>query len=387
MINRKLLLLLILGLITGFYSISQAELIYSDGKWEIKGNALEQCFSTTAEASTAVEAMNTARSLQEQGKIKKALEYYKIVYTRYCGSILAPEALYQTGQIRAQRKEYSRAFGAYQLIITDYRNYPKFDEIIKAEFDIASELKSGNRPYYWSVIPGFRDYVSNIEYFESIVKNAPYNYYAPFALMNIADLAIENRKREEAIDALDRIINDYPNSSVAPDAFLKLGDVYMSIVKGSEYDQGATIEAMHHYKDFIFFYPNHEKVCVAEQRLAEAIDTLARSKLVMGNFYYEYRNNCRAARTFYNETITTAPTSPAAQTAKQKLESIENRILSPRRLCDMILGRHKRSNPPAYLQGAEVENQETAENSEFKGDALGVPNKCRKSLKLLKRLF
>ena len=107
-------------------------------------------------------------------------------------------------------------------------------------------LQKSKQSYDWEIIPGFKDYKTNIEFFESVVTNAPYSYYPPFALMNIADLAIENRKAEDTINALDRIINNYQDSIVVPDAFLKLGDVYMCMVKGLEYDQGGTIEAMHH---------------------------------------------------------------------------------------------------------------------------------------------
>ena len=86
---------------------------------------LTRYFSTLKEVPSAIEAINEARSLQEQRNHKDTLEYYKIVYTCYSGSILAPEAFHQTGQIRTEKHEYLKAFKAHPTIITDYPRYLK----------------------------------------------------------------------------------------------------------------------------------------------------------------------------------------------------------------------------------------------------------------------
>lgn len=70
-------------------------------------------------------------------------------------------------------------------------------------------------------------------------------------------------------------------------------------------------------------------------------DTYARSRLVMGDFYYYYRNNNVAASIFYNETITIAPTSKAAEEARAQLKKIDEGILAPMTPYDWIWGRYK----------------------------------------------
>ena len=74
------------------------------------------------------------------------------------------------------------------------------------------------------VIPGFKQYGKAIEQYELLVKNAPYSLYAPLALMNIALIAELRKDSELAIDALDRLINDYPQSMLAPDAYYNLAE-------------------------------------------------------------------------------------------------------------------------------------------------------------------
>ena len=52
-------------------------------------------------------------------------------------------------------------------------------------------------------------------------------------------------------------------------------------------------------------------------------DLLARSRLNLGDFFYDYRSNNTAALVFYNETITIAPESEAAQEARARIADIQ----------------------------------------------------------------
>jgi outer membrane protein assembly factor BamD len=55
-------------------------------------------------------------------------------------------------------------------------------------------------------------------------------------------------------------------------------------------------------------------------------DLLARSRLNLGDFFYNYRSNNTAALVFYNETITIAPDSEAAEEARARIADIEKGI-------------------------------------------------------------
>jgi len=332
----------------------QADLVWSrDTGWRAEGGILELIIDTTPRARSALEAMNLAGQARENKNDRAAINLYNQVYDTCPNSILAPEALYQIGLIRMERCEYLKAFNVFEKIITDYPNYPKFDKIIEMQFKIASQLQAGERPYYWGIIPGFKDYNSSMRFFESIVSNAPYSRYAPYALMNMGILAEECCKETDAIDAFDRLISEYPDSSVAPEAYLRLSRIYMGLAQGPDYDQGATTEAINHYDDFLFLYPNNPAVKEAEEGLACARDSQAQSKLIMGDFYYQTRNNPRAARIFYNEAISIAPNSCMAQAARERLECIENGQLAPMCFVDAIFGRYERPCDPPYLEREE----------------------------------
>ena len=163
-----------------------------------------------------------------------------------------------------------------------------------------------------------------IRFYESVVKNAPYSDLAPIALMNVALLHNNRGDHDLAIDALDRLINDYPNSFLTSDAYLKLGDTFAGMVDGPYYDQGSTREAISYYRDYLILYPDNPDAPLAEQGLAQNEDTLARSRLILGEYYLQHRKNTKAARTLLNETITLSPESPSAERARQLIAEIDS---------------------------------------------------------------
>ena len=231
---------------------AQGEITWTpEGGWGSCGGLLEPILGKNLVINSAEDGMNKAKEEYETGNRYAALRAYCCVYQRYPHSLQAPEALYEMGQIYMQRHQYEQAFKSYQMIIMEYPSYPKFNDVIKTQFEIASQLQCGSRPYYWGLIPGFRDYCGAIEYYESIVTNAPYSEYAPMALMNIADLAKEHKKSEDVVDALDRLISYYRASELAPRAYMMLAETYSCMVMGPEYDQGSTIRALNYYEDLL----------------------------------------------------------------------------------------------------------------------------------------
>ena len=270
----------------------------------------------------AEELMELAQAAVAKNNRKTALRYFKTISKKYPNSRYAPHALYEASQIYIEKRKWKKAFEGYYFITRGYPNFEKFNTVLNEEFEIASALMDKKSSRYFSVIP-YRNYDSAVQFFETIVASAPYSEYAPLSLMNIAIIQNKRGNRIFAVDALDRLINSYPRSMLAPDAYLELAETFSSMVDGPRYDQGATREAIRHYEDFLILYPDSPEVAIGETGLSEMQDVFARSKLEMGEFYYKKRPNYRAAEVFFNEAITVAPNSPSANKARDYLAVIE----------------------------------------------------------------
>lgn len=299
-----------------------AELVWTpENGWRIEGGALSGL--TGLEGRQALDLMNKAREKEENGNYGSALRTYKKVIKKYATSIYTPEALYRSAKLYLKRKQYAKSFDAYAGIISRYPNTPRFNEIVGEQYRIASALLDGARTHYWGWLPGLTDRPKGIEHFERILLEAPYSDYAPLALMNIARGHQKLNNTIFAIDALDRMINNHPQSLLTSDAYLQLAETHASLVQGPEYDQAATEEAITYFQDYMILFPGDENVGKAEDGLDEMRTMLAESKIKMADFYFYKRDNYTAARVFYNEAITVYPDSAVAALAKERLSEVE----------------------------------------------------------------
>ena len=132
------------------------------------------------------------------------------------------------------------------------------------------------------------------------------------------------------------MINTYPKSLLASDAYLKSAQAYASMVEGASYDQSSTKEAITYYEDFVILYPGDSHIVVAEKGLSNMKEVLAQSKIEIGDYYLKYRQNYKAAKVFYNEAITDYPDSPVAGRARAKLVKV-----------DAILAEQAKSSTPS----------------------------------------
>ncbi len=301
----------------------RADLVWDpQNGWRVEGGVLSE-FLSTPDGQNAKALMDDARRAQDQGRDGSALSDYKRVIKKYPGSVFAPEALFRSAEIYEARHQFTKAYRNLQIIVFQHPAYERFNDVLSAQYRIAEKLSDGVRPRYWGVIPGFRQREKGIEFFERVVFSAPYSDYAPLSLMNAAAGYTRASDRDSAIDALDRMINNYPDSFLTSDAYLKLAAAQASITQGPAYDQASTQLALTYFQDYLILYPGEADASVATEGFADARTMLAESKMTMGDFYYFKRSNYKAAKVFYNEAITIDPESATAERARKHLQRIE----------------------------------------------------------------
>ena len=311
------------GLIGLMSSSGRADLVWTkETGWSVEGGALAGLAG--AEGRNALDQMNKARAAEESGSRRSAISTYQSIAKKYPNAIYAPEALYRSARLRLAGKNFTKAFEDFQQVLSRYPNTRRFNEIIGEQYRIASAMLDGARGrMLWGLLPGFTQRDKALEFFETILANAPYSDYAPLSLMNIARGHQKLGNTENAVDALDRMINNYGQSLLAPDAYLKLAQTHASLVDGPYYDQGATKESITYFTDFMLLFPGDSNIAIAEKGLDGMKTMLAESKIRMADFYFYKRSNFKAARVFYNEAITAYPESAIAGKAKARLLEVE----------------------------------------------------------------
>lgn len=279
--------------------------------------------ANSVQESEAAALLETAKAKLDAGNTRSAERILKKIIKKYPEAVACGDARFLRSQILMGKSQWTKAFVNLQEIIFKHPNYQNFNQVLSAQFDCATALMEGARGRILWLIPGFKQYGEAARQFEQIVRNAPFSDYAPLALMNIAIVSEREQNPEDAIDALDRLINYYPQSMLASDAYYRTAQTYSNLINGVEYDQGSTRQAISYYEDFLILFPQSSFIGEVESNLAKMQDLLARSRLNLGDFFYDYRSNNTAALVFYNETITIAPESEAAEEARARIADIE----------------------------------------------------------------
>lgn len=319
----RVLLFALLGFSMGG-NLSAALRWTAESGWTVEGGALAGLAGQDVQRAT--ELMNNARAAEERGNKGTALSGYKKVAKRFPNSVFAPEALYRQGKIFLSRRQYYKAFTSFQNVMSLYPNNERFGEVLATQFRLAEDLMNGARNHHWGWLPSFRSRERSITYFEWVVANAPYSDYAPLALMNIARTHQRLNNTPYAIDALDRLINNYSQSLLAPDAYLALAQTHASLVDGPAYDQQSTREAITYFEDFMILFPDDPGLSEAQHGLDQMRTVFAESKMILADYQLRYNQNYQGARVFYNEAITGFPDSEVAERARGQLEVIEQRM-------------------------------------------------------------
>jgi outer membrane protein assembly factor BamD len=294
--------------------------------WRGRSPRLGRDFDNLTQAQQAERLLIVAKAQAEAGQLRGARRTARRITRNYAFTESAGEAWFLIGTLWMTRTRWDRAFDAFQKIIEEHPGFEAFDTVIRKQFDCATAMMEGARGRVFWIFPGFRQHEKARTSFEQIVRNAPYSDFAPLALMNAAIVAQRQGKTDAEIDALDRLINFYADSMLAPDAYYALAGSFADLVKGPAYDQGSTREAISYFEDFLILFPRSPDVPSAEAGLSEMLEILAESRLEVGDFYYFYRNNNTAALIFYNEAITVAPQSSTATQARQRIEDIERGV-------------------------------------------------------------
>ena len=302
-----------------------ADLVWSPSTgWKLEGGALSGL--TGAPGMKALDMMNKARKYEDEGSRRSAIKLYEKVATKYQGSVYAPEALFRAASLLNSNHQYYSAFQDFQTILRRYPSTKRFNDVIGEQYRIASALMDGAHNRLWGFIPEFSNRTRAIDYFEVILLDAPYSDYAPLVLMDAARGYQNNKDTEQAIDSLDRLVNTYPQSVLAPVAYLKLGDLHASLTEGPKYDQASTKEAMTYYEDYMILYPGDSDIPKAAAGVDKMKTILAQSKIYIGDYYFYKRSNFTAAKVFYNEAITAYPESKPAALAKKRLADLDARM-------------------------------------------------------------
>jgi outer membrane protein assembly factor BamD len=319
----------------------------------LTGTGLE----TFEQRFNALHKLTAGRRLQEAENFGDALARYADIIRNNPATAVSCEAHFRSGEIYFKRRQFSEAFDNLNVVIRQHPEFPQYNTVIELQYQVALAIKNGERPRLWGWMPWFKDNSRGLDYFEQVNRNAPHGVRADRALFDKGGFALDlGDKTNDAVDAFERIIYNYPSSPLVPESYLLLAKTHEDSITGHEWDQSATRNALFFYSEFVSRYPTHERAQEAVESVARMRETLARNRYDLGLFYYEHRNNARAAAVFFNEAINAAPASKTARAARARIAEINAGRLADRGVMDWVFGRYPVTRDASYIDASSQED-------------------------------
>ncbi len=302
-----------------------------------------------------------AIELQRADELSDALKLFEKFTKRRCDliidfentpTLIGPESIYRAAMIREKQGDWKKSFDHLQLIAKAYVRYD-FERVASSLMRIAEQIATEDLPKKWGVVPRLRSGSEDRERFNQIVELSRGPKFAPRALLVLAEISLKDDKIDEAVDALERLVNYYPDHYHCEKAYFMLGEIHQGFVSGPSYDQGSTLQALNYYEDYLILFEQspprgaNESQEQFELRIKESSErkelarkgrqamreSLAQSKLEVGKYVEQYGKyflvrwqelGNQPALQFYNQAITTAPESDAAREAEKSVAKLRN---------------------------------------------------------------
>jgi len=234
----------------------------------------------------------------------------------------AAEAQFQIAEILEQRGKFNNAFDEFQILINRYPDSDYFNQALAGQLRIANYYLRGSQPSFLGFSFGpTKERVQ--EMYKTIIGNALYGENAPIAQFNLG-LAFEKAGEwSEAVDAYQRVLDNYPNSDTADDALYQIGYVYYRLgATGRSRDLSALELARETFEDFLIEFPRSEKAEQARENLNTLTESEAGDVLQIARFYDRSRDY-KAAVIYYNDVIRRLPESEDAKLAQTRIDELK----------------------------------------------------------------
>ena len=276
-------------------------------------------------SSEEQEAFDVAKGLDDAGNAQQAIPVYRGFIRKYPVSPLASKAQFRIAELLESLDEPSKAFDAYQTLLTRYPDTAEFEKSVSRQVLIANRFLTGTKLSFlgMKILPS-TDRAEQM--FASILKNAPYSKNASVAQFNLGLTYEKQGKLKEAAAAYQTVIDKYTNSSIADDALYQIGYIHMMVGRsGRSQDLSSLVLAKNTFEDFLLQYPTSEKAAQARDNLVSLGGKESGDLMAIAKFYDRYRDY-RAAAIYYNDVIRRKPKGKEAELARQRIQTLRSDI-------------------------------------------------------------
>lgn len=273
---------------------------------------------------TPEEQFEWAMRFYESGDFKRASEEFTRLTDSYKDSDVAPEAQYYAARAYEEQGRYWFAYQSYKKTIDNYPYTRRMDEIIERLYNLANTVENVETAKIMGIELS-ESMERSAQMYKTIVDSSPFSPYADKSLYKMGDVYRRMRKYNDAIQAYEKIMQDYPESPLVAEARYQLAFTKYEASLDPEYDQESTDQALKEFKEIAATTPVPAMANEADKVLDELRARKAESTLKIAEFY-EKQGKYASAIMYYDSVRGKFAGSSAAEHADEKIKNLEGRM-------------------------------------------------------------
>ncbi len=305
---------------------------------------------------TAENQYDYAMEFYKKKDLKETAKQLRLLLRAYPSSQVASEGQFRLGTVFEEMGDYYRAFRAYRDLTQRYPQSERMSEALKRMFHIGNLFLSGQK----AKLLGLEILPSGpraIEVFKDLVTVAPYSEWGDRAQFHLGLAYKKTNRFDEAIEAFQKLIDQYPQSKLVPQARFQVADVsYLDSVAATR-DQRVIDRASEEIDRFLKHYPD-SNVSDKAAKLRQEIDEKNAEKNYRIGLFYENENFLDSAFVYYRDVAARYPHTQWGQRAMERLQALEK--------------------PAEYLKAQEAEVVRKKEKVVREIEALGERDEAQK---------
>lgn len=254
-----------------------------------------------------------AKQEEANNRLKKAIKRYDDIVDDCPMSVEAPYALFRMAQLREQLNDPQDAFDHYQRLIERYPDSSYYTQALKRQRELAFGAATGKlkNKVFWTFDVSM-DPAIVTKWLNNVCDNAPFSSTAPEAKKILGDYLARRDRKDEAIETYQSIVDNYPNSPLAPAAQLSVAELYSNSKMVGDLSYSNISKAQESYEEFLQRYPNSSMAPKARQGLAQVRQHMVQRKLEIGEYYMNRMKDTNAAIFYFQEVVAAEKTNPQA---------------------------------------------------------------------------
>src|ERR1700736_4098653 len=268
----------------------------------------------------AAELFQIGQEAEKEGNLKRAIRAYKTLVRKYSRDALAAGAAFRGAVLYEKTNQFLEAAGTYRTVVTMYPTSPHFEEAIEGQFRVGEMYLNGKKLKLLG-IPLSTSMDRAVDIFAAVIRTAPYGKYTARAQFDIGLAREKQGLNDAALQGYQAVIDKFPDEPVAADAQYQIGYIWFTAARTGTKDLAAATNAKIAFQDFLFRYPNSEKVAQARANLQMLERKQTATSFNVAKFY-DKQKNYRAAVIYYNEVIRQEPGSTESERAKKRIDQL-----------------------------------------------------------------